>query len=192
MKIVSTLLVAGIVAAFCPCAPAQMGRDPLTSREVELLRDSAQEPKRRIDLLIGFTRERVMAVEQLHVTAKDGVDNSAKLAAMLDELADLIDELDDNLAMYSKRGDDLRRPLRHVLEAEGEFEQKLKPLENSASPEEKRRIAIALEDATDSLQSSMDSAKVMLASQLEKRGEEKDKEKLDRQEAKQRQGQPEQ
>jgi len=192
VKIVSTLLVAGIVAAFCPCAPAQMGRDPLTSREVELLRDSAQEPKRRIDLLIGFTRERVMAVEQLHVTAKDGVDNSAKLAAMLDELADLIDELDDNLAMYSKRGDDLRRPLRHVLEAEGEFEQKLKPLENSASPEEKRRIAIALEDATDSLQSSMDSAKVMLASQLEKRGEEKDKEKLDRQEAKQRQGQPEQ
>ncbi len=192
MKIVSALLVAGIVAAFCPCAQAQMGHDPLTSREAELMRDSAQEPKRRIDLLIGFTRERVMAVEQLHVTAKDGVDNSAKLAGMLDELADLIDELDDNLAMYSKRGDDLRRPLRHVLEAEGEFEQKLKSLESRASPEEKRRIAIALEDATDSLQGSIESAKAMLASQLEKRGEEKDKEKLDRQEAKQRQGQQEQ
>ncbi len=192
MKIVSALLVAGIVAAFCPCAQAQMGHDPLTSREAELMRDSAQEPKRRIDLLIGFTRERVMAVEQPHVTAKDGVDNSAKLAGMLDELADLIDELDDNLAMYSKRGDDLRRPLRHVLEAEGEFEQKLKSLESRASPEEKRRIAISLEDATDSLQSSIESAKAMLASQIAKLGEEKDKEKLDRQEAKQRQGQQEQ
>ena len=59
---------------------------------------------------------------------------------------------------------------------------------------EKKRIAISLEDASDSLQSSIESAKSMLAGQIEKRGEEKDKEKLDRQEAKakERQSQPQQ
>lgn len=177
------LLVALLVAALCACAPAQMRHDPLNSREVDLMRDSAQEPNRRIDLLIGFTRERLMAIEQLHA-AKDGNDHSSKVAGLLDELADLIDELDDNLDAYSKHGDDLRRPLRHVLEAEGEFQQRLKSLDDHASPPEKRRIESSLENASDSLQSSLDSAKSMLAAQIEKRGEEKDKEKLDRQEAK--------
>ncbi|MGC2209923.1 MAG: hypothetical protein WA532_07405 [Candidatus Korobacteraceae bacterium] len=60
---------------------------------------------------------------------------------------------------------------------------KLKSLEDQASPPEKRRIASSLEDASDSLQNSLDSAKSMFAAQIEKRGEEKDKEKLDRQEA---------
>lgn len=193
MRMLAAFLAAGLLAGFvagpCACAQAQTRQDPLNSREVELMRDSAQEPGRRIDLLIGFTRERVMAIEQLHSTAKEGHDNSSKLAGLLDELADLIDELDDNLAMYSKRGEDLRRPLRHVLEAEAEFQQKLKPLEDDATPPEKRRIAISLEDASDSLQSSLESAKTMLAGQIEKRGEEKDKEKRDRQEAKAKEGQ---
>jgi hypothetical protein len=177
------MLVALLLAGLCASAHGQTRHDPLNSREVELMRDSAQEPIRRIDLLIGFSRERVMTVEQLHGTAKDGGDNAGTLAGILDELTDLIDELDDNLEMYSKHGADLRRPLSHVLEAEAELHQKLRSLEDSATPPEKRRIAIALEDASDSLQSSMDSAKSMLAAQIEKRGEEKDKEKLDRQEA---------
>lgn len=190
MRVFAALLL----AALCACVQAQPRHDPLNSREVDLMRDSAQEPTRRIDLLIGFTRERVMAVEQLHAAARDGNDSSAKVAGMLNEMADLIDELDDNLAAYSKRGEDLRRPLRNVLEAEAEFQQKLKSLGDDATAPEKRRIAISLEDASDSLESSMDSAKAMLAAQIEKRGEEKDKEKLDRQEAKakERQGQPEQ
>ena len=193
------MLIALLLAVFCTGAQAQMRHDPLTSREADQLRDSAKEPKRRIDLLIGFAAERVMAMERLRApssdisrdTTKDGLDDSGKLAEMLGELGDLIDELDDNLEMYGKHGEDLRLPLRHVLEAEGEFLQKLKALEDHATPSEKRGMAAALEDASESLQDSMEGAKALLAGQIEKRGEEKDKKKLNRQEANEGREQPE-
>jgi hypothetical protein len=185
MRAIAVLLVALVTATG---AHGQTHRDPLSNREVELMRDSAQEPKQRIDLLIGFARERVMDVEQLHAAAKDAANKSGKLDAVLSELADLIDELDDNLVAYSKHGEDLRHPLRQVLLAEGEFQQKLKAVEDTATAPEKQHISVSLEDATDSLQSSMESAKAMLAAQIEKRGEEKDKQKLDRQEAKAKEG----
>jgi hypothetical protein len=189
MRMLTARLLFGLcVIGLWTGAQAQKHHDPLTSREVDQMRDSAQEPNRRIDLLIGFARERVMAIDRLSSatntgTTKDGLDDAAKLTELLGDLADLIDELDDNLAMYSEHSEDLRRPLRHVLQAEAGFQRKLKTLGDNATPPQKRRIAAALEDAFDSLQSSMEGANAMLASQIAKRGEEKNKEDLDRQEA---------
>jgi predicted nucleic acid-binding Zn-ribbon protein len=149
------------------------------------MRESAQDPKKRVDLLIAFARERVLAINRLQSSTKAGLDDPGKVEELLSDLAVLIDELDDNLVMYSGHSEDLRRPLRHVLDAEAEFQQKLKTLSDNATPLQKRRIAAALEDASDSLHSSTESARAMLADQLEKKGEEKNKEKLDRDEAKQ-------
>jgi len=117
-----------------------------------------------------------MAIERL----RDDPDRAddAKAEALLGDFALLIDELDDNLEAYSKRGDDLRDPLRHVLKAETEFQQKLALLAQKAASQrgkEMHGLAAALEDASDSLQSSSDSAKAMLAAEIQKRADEKDR-----------------
>jgi hypothetical protein len=52
-------------------------------------------------------------------------------------------------------------------------------LSMQATALQKRRFGAALEDASDSLQSSTESANAMLAAQIAKRGEEKNKAKLD-------------
>ena len=196
MKILAAIFL--IVVFIGPCgAAAQSRHDPLNPREVDQLRDSTQEPKKRIDLLVSFARERMLAIERLRSAAQPatqpavnqpGVDNSGKIADMLTELAAVIDELDDNLEMYNGRSEDLRRPLHHVLDAEAEFLQKLEALSDNATSQQKRRLAAALADASDSVKSSSDGARAMLADQIAKKGEEKNKEKLDRQEARQAPG----
>ncbi len=162
-----------------------MRHDPLNAREVEQMRETAQDAKKRIELLIAFSRDRMLAIERLRSSNKPGLDDSTKVADLLGDLAVLIDELDDNLSMYNGHSEDLRRALRHVIDAEAEFQQKLKALGDNSSPLQRRRFAAALEDASDSLHTSTESARAMLADQIEKKGEEKNKEKLDRQDAKQ-------
>jgi hypothetical protein len=156
-----------------------MHHDPLNDREVDLLRESAQEPKKRVDLFISFSRDRMLAIERLRSATNPGTNDADKVSDLLADLAALVDELDDNLVMYNSHSEDLRRPLRHVLDAEAEFLNKLEALSNNATPLQKRRFAAALEDASDSIKSSTESARAMLADQIEKKGEEKNKEKLD-------------
>lgn len=179
------ILAAVFLATLCAGAQGQVHHDPLNSREIDQMRETAQDPKKRIDLLITFARERVLAIDRLRSATKPALDDGAKVADLLTDFADLIDELDDNLTMYSRHSEDLRRPLRHVLDAEEEFQQKLNALNDTATPLQKRRFSAALADALDSLQSSTESARAMLANQIEKKGEEKNKEKRDRQEAQQ-------
>ncbi len=163
---------------------AQAHHDPLNAREVEAMRESAQDPKKRVDLLLTFARERVMAIDRLRTAPKPGAGDSVTIAELLGDLATLIDELDDNLSMYNGHSEDLRRPLNRVLDAEAEFQKKLAELGESATPLQKRRFAAALEDASDSLKTSSESARAMLADQIQKKGEAKDKDKGDRDEAK--------
>ncbi len=171
-----------------------MRHDPLNPREADELRESTQDPKKRIDLLISFARERMMAIERLHNTAQpatpsepqSGVDDSSKIANLLADFAAIIDELDDNLEMYNGRSEDLRRPLHHVLDAEAEFLQKLDALGDNATSLQKRHFGVALADASESVKSSSEGAHAMLTEQIAKRGEEKgekNKQKLDHQEA---------
>jgi DNA repair exonuclease SbcCD ATPase subunit len=182
------IFTAILLSLLCAGAQAQMHHDPLNDREVDQLRDNAQDAKKRVDLLVAFSRDRMLAIDRLRSATKQGIDDSSKIADLLSDLAALIDELDDNLAMYNGHSEDLRRPLRHVLDAEAEFQKKLTSLNDNATPLQKRRFAAALEDASDSLKTSTESARAMLADQLQKKGEEKNKEKLDRQDAKQMPG----
>ena len=173
MRVFAALLVAGL----CVLAQAQTRRDPLTAREVNQMRENARDPAKRIDLLLGFARERVLAIDGLHGKPKPSFADAGKIADLLADLAVLIDELDDNLDMYNGHSEDLRHSLRHVLEIEAEFQQKLQALNDPADPLQKRRFAESLEDASDALQGSTEGARAMLAGQLEKKGEEKNKQK---------------
>lgn len=169
MRLLAVVLFVALAAG------AQTKHDPLTAREVDQMRDSAQDPKKRVDLLLSFARERVMAIERLRMAAKPGPNDPSTIAELLTDLAGLIDELDDNLSMYNGHSEDLRHPLHHVLDAEADFQKKLAELDESATSAQRRRFATALADASDSLKTSSDSARAMMADQINKKGELKDK-----------------
>jgi hypothetical protein len=176
LKIFTTVLLIAITAA----SVAQTRHDPLNAREIEQMRDSAQDPKKRVELVLSFARERVLAIDRLRTAAKPGTKDSVTIASLLSDLAGLIDELDDNLDMYNRHSEDLRNPLRHVLDAEAEFQKKLAELGESATSQQKRLFSAALEDANDSIKTSSDSASTMLADQIAKKGEVKNKDKASR------------
>lgn len=180
MKTLAALLLAGLCAL---PAQAQRRHDPLNEREVDQLREYAQDPMKRIDLLIEYTKARMLAVDRMRTSAKP---DAERLGDLLSDFTALVDELDSNLEMYNNHSEDLRRPLRHVLEAEAEFDKSLQALDAGATPLQKRAFAAALEDAQEAVKSSTENAKAMLADQIAKKGEEKNKEKLDKQEAKEK------
>lgn len=176
MKILTVVLLISIAGA----SAAQTRHDPLSAREVEQMRDSAQDPKKRVELVLSFARERMLAIERLRTAAKPGAADSVTIASLLSDLAGLIDELDDNLDMYNRHSEDLRNPLRHVLDAEAEFQKKLAELGESATAQQKRFFSAALEDAADSIKTSSESARAMLTDQIAKKGEVKNKDKASR------------
>ena len=180
MRTLAAFLLAGLCAL---PAQAQRKHDPLNEREIDQLREYAPEPKKRIDLLLEYTKARMLAVVRMGKAAKPDVE---KLGDLLSDFTALVDELDNNLEMYNSHSEDLRRPLRHVLEAEAEFDKSLQALDAGATPLQKREFSAALEDAQEAVKTSTESAKAMLADQLAKKGEEKDKDKLDKQEAKEK------
>lgn len=189
MKTLAALLLALLL---CPALAAQMKHDPLTAREVDLLRDSAQEPRKRIDLLLNFTYDRVLAVDRLRATAKPSERDAASVASLLGDIAVLIDELDDNLEMYNRHSEDLRRPLRHVIDAEEGYLKTLQSLEAEGTSLERRRFATALADATESISASLEAARKMLADQVAKKGEDKRSPREEREERRRNAEDPEQ
>lgn len=168
--------ILALLLVVCACASAQLHHDPLTSIEVDQMRDTAQDPERRIDLLLGFAHARLLGVAGLHIDKKSGRPDLAKAEELLGDFALIIDELDDNLDMYDTRGEDLRTSLRRVLDAEAGLQQQLKGLADQLAQVQAQGptavgLATALADATDSLQSSSESAGAMLAAEERKRGE---------------------
>ena len=172
MKILTTL---AIVLLTCLPAAAQRTHDPLTGREVDQLREAAQDPDRRIGLLLEYATERLVAVERLHKLEAPSDRDVETLASLLDDMATLVDELDDNLEMYDQHGEDLRHALRRVLAAEEDFRNRLAMLDHERTMLHRRAYAAALAVASESVQQSQESSRTMLESQIARKGVLKEK-----------------
>jgi Asp-tRNA(Asn)/Glu-tRNA(Gln) amidotransferase A subunit family amidase len=162
---VRTALFFVLLAIAVPTA-AQSHPDPLTEREVDKMRDTAQDPAKRIDLLLSFTRQRIDSLEHLAPSVNDA--DTARVRELLGEIAAIVDELDSNLSMYDGRGQDLRHPLHRVLDAEAGFQQRLKALFDAATPVRRQSFAAALQDAAESIRDSSESARTLLDEQSHK------------------------
>ena len=121
--ILATLLVS--------TAWAQRRSDPLTPTEEDQLRDAAQEPSERIKLFILFARTRLTTLEQVRVDPKV-TDRAQQTRDQLQSFLDVYDELNDNIDTFVERKADLRKPLKSVIEADTEFQAKLRALKNTA------------------------------------------------------------
>ncbi|HEU5400842.1 MAG TPA: hypothetical protein VFU86_05765 [Terriglobales bacterium] len=169
-------------------ALAQRHRDPLNDNEVNQLRETAQEPEKRMKLYVGFAKSRMEMIEHMRTDPKLMGDDDSEMVARLQDLATLVDEVDDNLDDYNDKSQDLRKPLKTIIEMDSDFQVKLTELKRTSTPEQLRNYGVALEEAADSVSESADSARAMLEDQLAKRGTPKDNPKEDKEDTKKRKG----
>ncbi len=119
------LLLAG------PLMFAQKHRDPLTQPEIDKIRDASWEPKERLTLYVEFARARLVKLEQMRSDPKTK-DRAQQTHDLLDDFQLLYDELNDNIDTYTDRKDDIRKPLKMIIEADTEFQAKLRALKDAA------------------------------------------------------------
>jgi hypothetical protein len=156
---------------------AQRYNDPLNDKEVNELRETAQEPEKRMKLYIGFAKARMEMIQSMRTDPKLMGDNGSEMRNRLEDLATLVDEIDDNLDDYNDKSQDLRKPLKQVIEMDSDFQVKLTELKRTSTPEQLQNYGIALDDAAESVSESADSARALLQDQLAKRGNVKEETK---------------
>ena len=145
---------------------AQRHHEPLTQSEIDQIRDASWEPKQRLTLYVQFTRDRLVKLEQMRSDPKTK-DRPQQTHDMLDGFLLLYDELNDNIDTYVDRKDDIRKPLKVVIEADTEFQAKLRALKDAADvpAEESRQYEFVLNNILDTVDSSAEDHRKLLADQ---------------------------
>jgi hypothetical protein len=157
----SVLLVSSVVAQ-------RRGRDPLTPAEIDQIRDTAQEPEQRLKFYIKFTRDRIDRIQQVRLDPKI-TDKPQAIRERLQDFLDLYDELDENVDVFADRKNDIRKPLKLVIDADTEFESKLRALKDSAAatPGQASQYEFLLSNAIDAVEGGAKDHRDLLAEQEE-------------------------
>jgi hypothetical protein len=149
-------------------AAAQRRRDPFTQPEIDQIRDASWEPQQRLSLYVTFARARLVAMEQMRSDPKTK-DRSQQTHDRLDDFLLIYDELNDNIDTYVDRKDDIRKPLKLIIDADTEFEAKLRALKDAAdvSAVEAKQFEFILTNALDTLDTSVEDHRKLLVEQEE-------------------------
>src|SRR5437764_919321 len=129
----------------------------LTSAETDELRDAAMEPNDRLRLYLKFLRDRLDTLEKIRTDPKI-TDKPAQIHDHLQDFLELYDELNDNIDTFVDRKDDIRKPLKAVIEADPEFLQKFNAYLNElqADKVDTKSYSFLLNNITDTLKTSAD------------------------------------
>lgn len=162
LRLLGAMLLAAAMAA------AQRHRDPLTPPEVGQIRDTSWEPKLRLPLYVQFARARLVKLEEVRSDPK-AKDRAKQTHDLLDDFQLLYDELNDNIDTYVDRRDDIRKPLKVIIDADTEFQAKLRALKEAADVprEEAQRYEFVLTNAIETVDSSAEDHRKLLADQEE-------------------------
>ena len=152
--------------ALSALASAQRHRDPFTQQEIDQIRDASWEPQQRLKLYVQFARDRLVKLEEMRNDPKTK-DRPGQTHDMLDDFLLIYDELNDNLDTYVDRKDDIRKPLKTVIEADTEFQAKLRALKDAAdvSLTESKVYEFVLSNAVDTLDTSVEDHRKLLVDQ---------------------------
>ena len=104
MWLVCALLL-GLVAS--PALAQTRDRDPLTDAEVDQMREAADFPNKRLELMIRFAKERIAMIGMLRSDPPSAT-RPKQIHDYLQDFISLLDETDDNIDMYAFP------PLRHA------------------------------------------------------------------------------
>jgi hypothetical protein len=143
MRIFSAILV-GLLFVAPLRAQIDTKQDPLTPDQQEQIAEAGIDPVARVGLYVKFIDEHAETIRSLIKRARSPA-RSQRLAAELQHFGALIDELGDNLDVYSQREADIRKSLKglndgvrrwqgvlHDLPAEPGFDLSLKNAVSSA------------------------------------------------------------
>jgi len=149
-------------------ASGQRHRDPFTPPEVDQIRDASWEPEQRLALYVKFARARLVALEQMRSDPKTK-DRPQQTHDKLDDFLLIYDELNDNIDTYVDRRNDIRKPLKVIMDADTEFQAKLRALKDAAGvpAEEVKQYEFILTNALDTLDSSAEDHRKLLLEQEE-------------------------
>jgi hypothetical protein len=111
---------------------AQRRRDPLTPVEIDQLRDTAQDADQRLKLYVMFARARLDLLEKVRSNPKV-TDRGQETRNRLQDFLDIYDELNDNIDTFVDRKADVRKVLKTIIEADTEFQSKLRALKDAAN-----------------------------------------------------------
>lgn len=166
MKIAIRFVVAALLlgVALLPASAQRKERDPLTDAEVDQMREAADYPNKRLELLVKFARERVFQLE----SAQSDSPSEAKNKQIHDTLQDFIailDEIEDNIDMYGSHNADMRKGLKLVIEADSEWQLKLRQIKEKSPKDELDRYSFVLINATDTVGDSAKTARETLQEQ---------------------------
>jgi uncharacterized coiled-coil DUF342 family protein len=147
-------------------ALGQRHREPLTQPEIDQIRDASWEPRQRLTLYVQFIRDRLVKLEEMRNDPKVK-DRARQTHDRLDDLLLLYDELNDNIDTYVDRKDDIRKPLKTIIEADTEFQAKLRALKDAAGvpAEEFRAYEFVLTNVLDTVDTSAEDHRKLLVDQ---------------------------
>jgi hypothetical protein len=171
MKNLAILSIVICVIVLVLPAPAQRRRrDPLTPIETDQLREVAPEPDKKVKLYVDFARARMVAIEQLRKGSSPATDRGQRIHDLLEDFTSIIDELDDNLSDFAARRADERKALKGVIDADGEFQAKLRALKewsesDASAKQEAHAYSFVLTDATEAVDGNLEDARAILEKQ---------------------------
>ena len=165
------LLCLPLLATLAVPALAGSRRDPLSDKEADQMREVAQLGDKRLRLLLTFAQSRMLAIYQMRGDPKLAEGRGARVHDLLEDFANLIIELDRNIDQYADQKQDVRKPLKEIIEANADFQLKLRGLkEAAAQPEnadEVKEWKFVLDDAEDAVNANGDNARHTLDEQNE-------------------------
>ena len=158
----------GLILLLVTAGSAQRHHDPFTQAEIDQIRDASWEPQQRLALYVKFARARLVALEEMRSDPKTK-NRAQQTHDRLDDFVLIYDELNDNIDTYVDRKNDIRKPLKLIVDADTEFEAKLRALKDAADvpPEEAKKYEFILSDALETLGTSSEDHRKLLAEQEE-------------------------
>ena len=150
--IVLTLLIAPTVGA------QRQQRDPLSEAQQEQIAEAGIDPVGRVNLYVKFLNQRADTIKGLTTRAHTSA-RGLRLDNELQDFAALVDELGDNLDVYSDRKADIRKSLKPLNESIERWQALLKALPSEQAFE------ISLNEAMQSSNDLADQAKQLTAEQ---------------------------
>lgn len=159
---------------------AQRRRDPLTDAETDQLREVADQPEARVKMWVKFIRARMVALDQIRSDPKFAAERSQRTRDLLVDVANMVDEMDDNVDNYARQKSDIRKALKEVVELDSELQLKLRGIQEATDPASQKELAdykFVLQNAVESVNESAANTRDTLQEQNEQFSKKKDEEK---------------
>jgi hypothetical protein len=155
--------LSGIVLCLVLALPSfaqKQKREPLTEAQIEKIAEAGIDPNARIALYTQYLNEHADAIKAMSIRKTSDVRANKLNDALLDFSA-LMDELDDNLDMFTERKADIRKSLDKLTEATPRWQGILKALAGEPT------FNLARKEAIESGQDLSDQAKRLLLEQTD-------------------------